>query len=138
MSEVIVFPDVEELFIGYLTDELPAFGSTATAHDAVPPTRTPEFVVVKRIGGPRRDLVSDSATVTFECWGATPKGAHDLAQLVRGIVGASRGRSVDGHRVYAVSEFAGPGSLPDPDSDQPRYVFTASIAVRGRARERED
>lgn len=138
MSEVIVFPDAEETFRAHLVEQLPLYGSAASAHCAIPTPRPDLFVTVQRTGGPRRDLVTDSAQLTFDCWALTPSAAHDLAQLTRGIVNATPGSTVQGVPVYTAREMGGPVQLPDPKSKQARYTFTTSIAVRGSARERED
>lgn len=133
MAELIAFPDVEEILVNYLQARLVAHGDTATVHDAVPNPRPPRFVTVVRVGGPRRNLFVDSASIAVECWAATPKQAHDLCQLTRGLIHAAVGTSVAGVQVYRVDEFSGPVRLPDPESQQPRYTMTVSVSVRGTA-----
>lgn len=123
--EVITFGDIEDALRIHLDSILTEPVSVGT-----PPERPAAFVALKRIGGPRKNLVTDSPTVQFECFAATGSAAHDLSKSVRGRVHALTGESISGILVTRVQEFAGPANLPDPESDQPRYVFTASLDVR--------
>lgn len=129
--EVIVFPDAEGVAVSWLAADLATYGSDAPVSSTVPNPRPPEFVTVHRSGGPRRDLITDAASLTFECWSDKPSGAAELAQLVRGIVASWQGRYADGVTAYRVQEFAGPQMLPDPASKQSRYTFTATVELRG-------
>lgn len=130
--EVIVFPDAEDVAVTWLTADLATYGCDAPVSASVPTPRPSEFVTVQRTGGPKRDLVTDAASLTFECWSdEKPSSAAELAQLVRGIVGSWQGRYRDGITVYRVQEFAGPQLLPDPHSKQSRYTFTATVELRG-------
>lgn len=134
MQEVIVFPDVEDLLVAYLSAELPAHGDAATAHVTVPDPRPDRFVLVPRVGGVKRNLVVDSPTVGVECWAATPKQAHDLCQLVRGLLHALPDKTVAGVAFYRMEEFAGPANLPDGGlSGQARYILTVAVSCRGTA-----
>ncbi len=123
---VVVFPDATAAVTSRLGDVL------AVPTDArVPKPRPDEFIVVRRVGGPRRDIVTDEATLTIEAWAQDEAAAHDLAQLARAHVHAMAGTTEGDVRVYRVGEFAGPASLPDPDSSQSRYTLTVTVAVRG-------
>lgn len=133
MPEVIVFPDVEDLLVTYLSTELAARGDTATVHTVVPADRPDRFVLVPRVGGTRANLVVDNATIGIEAWASTDQQAHDLCQLVRGLVHALPGRVVDGVTFYRTGEFAGPTNLPDPVSRQSRCIFTPTVSCRGTA-----
>lgn len=133
MPEVIVFPDVEDALVTYLTAELAARGDTASVHVRVPNPRPDRFVRVPRVGGARANLVTDNATIGVECWAVRGKQAHDLAQMVRGLIFALKGQTAAGVRFYNVTEFAGPAELPDPTSNQSRYVFTVAVEARGAA-----
>ena len=77
-------------------------------------------------------MPTERAQVTVEAWAASEQAAHDLSQTVRAVLHAARG-DIEGVRIYRVEEVAGPGYLPDPLSDQPRYSFTALITARGAA-----
>lgn len=131
--EVVIFPDVEDLLVTYLTAELAARSDPATVHTTVPNPRPDRFVLVPRVGGPKASLVVDNPTIGIECWAATAGQALGLCQLVRGLVHALPGRTVAGVPFYRTSEFAGPANLPDPASNQSRYILTVSLRVRGTA-----
>lgn len=131
MTELVQFPDMAQILstrIGTATGE-------PTGTRVPNPRTTGGFVLVRRIGGPRLNIVTDKPTVTIEAWHDTDAQAHDLIQLARSIVYAMRGEQHSGSTIYAVDEFAGPVDFPDPLSDQPRYTCTFSIGVRGVALE---
>jgi hypothetical protein len=133
-AEVIVFPDTEALLVDHLKAELGARGRADVVVAVTMPAHRPtRCVLVPRVGGARRGLVVDAATIGVECWGASETDAHDLAQLVRGLLAALPGRLLDGTPVYRVEELGGPTNLPDPVSGQARYTLTAAVHVRGRA-----
>lgn len=125
-TPLVVFPDTVAVALSWLREQL-----AEECVSRVPNPRPARFVLVRRVGGPRRDLVTDEATVTVEAWAATEQDAHDLAQLARAALHTLAGRKHDDITVYKVGEFAGPASLPDPESDQPRYTLTMTIAARG-------
>ncbi len=124
----IYFPDAAATLIDFLTTKL-----AAPVYRAIPsPTRPPTFVTVQRQGGIRRNLVIDEAQLGFECWGPSPEVAHDLAQETRAHVLSLSAGSFGGVEFYRFRELAGPADLPDPLSDQSRFVFGVSVGVRGR------
>jgi len=129
--QVILFPDAVALVVDYLTEELDDRGDTADVLSTVPNPRPDRFVRVHRLGGPRHNLVVDAASIGVECSALTETDAHDLAQLCRALLFALASQVRDGVPVYRVEEIAGPGDLPDPDSSQPRCVFTHAVHVRG-------
>lgn len=117
---------VGEYLKGVMPDE--------TIGQRVPNPRPDRFVTLRRVGGVRRSLVSDAATITYECWGASEDDAAQLAQDVRMWLLAMPGHIFDDDRpVYSVTEVAGPAHLPDPRSAQARHVGTASVHLRGRS-----
>lgn len=132
MSEVVVFPDALEAFTDYLRDELNGWrGWTVTVGTQIPTTRPAQIVRLLRTGGTHHfdpGVPVELVQLTVECWAATQATAHDLVQIARALVFASRG-TVDG--VSRVEEVGGPGYLPDPLSDQPRYSFTVQVTWRG-------
>lgn len=134
MTEVIAFPDVEDLLVTYLGSALPARGDAATVHVTVPDPRPERFVLVPRVGGAKRNLVVDSPTIGLECWAATPGQAYDLCRLTRALVHALPGQTIGGVAFYNVEEFAGPANLPDGGlSGQSRYILTVAVSCRGTA-----
>lgn len=131
---VVIFPDTVAAVIRHLTDGLAARGQTVPVRDRVPNPRPVPLVMVRRLGGPRRDVVTDGPQITVECWAADNAAAHDLAQLCRGLVNDMPDHQTgNGVVVYRVDEMGGPAALPDPLTDHPRYVFTTTLAVRGRS-----
>jgi hypothetical protein len=132
-DEAIVFPDAVAVTVSYLRESLEDVGELAHVGSRVPDPRPARFVTVQRTGGPVHSLVVDGAQLTLEAWASSEEDAHDLAQLVRAFLHRMGGELVDGVAVYGVHEFAGPGLLPDPVSEQPRYTFTAQVNMRGTA-----
>lgn len=126
MAPLVVMPDVVAELVTYFRTVL-----TPPVHARIPADRPDSFLVVKRTGGPRLDLVRDGAQVTLEAYGSTEKAAHDLIQLARAHLHALRGQALGSTTVYRVTEFAGPGNLPDPVTQLPRYTLTAQVALRG-------
>lgn len=126
MSDLFVFPDAVSLIIDYLNPEL-----DVPVAPRVPNPRPDKFVTVARVGGPRRDIVTDRPLITIESWAGSDEDAHDQAQIVRALLHEMPGRSIGGTAVYTVDEASGPQLLPDPLSDQPRYTFLVQIALRG-------
>lgn len=133
MTETVILPDVVAIVISHLNDTLPARGYAVDVLPRVPTPRPVSFVLVRRVGGVRRSIVSDAATLTIEAWAARDEDAHDIAQQCRALIRDMRGTVVDGVPVYGVQEFAGPALLPDPDSDSPRYTQTVEVHARGAA-----
>lgn len=127
-TEVIAFGDIEGALITYLDEHLDVPVSTTVASE-----RPGEFVRVVRLGGNRRNLVTDNAVVVFECWASTTPAAADLASLTRAHVHALAGQHAGDLWVYAVREIGGPAYSPDPTADVPRYTFSAQISYRGEA-----
>jgi hypothetical protein len=136
--EVILFPDVSALYADYLTDELADRGHTWPVGTTIPNPRPATFVRLLRTGGIRRNIVVDETQLTVETWAEREEEAHDMSQLVRGIIYATRGLVIAGETIYNIGDITGPGSLPsglvfrqDALSAQARFSFTLLIAVRG-------
>lgn len=122
MSEVIVFDDATAIVIDFLASGLTERADDTPVLPRVPTDRPTRFVVVRRTGGVSHDRVIDDPQITVESWGASDEDAHDRLQLCRGLLLS---------RPYRVAEVSGPGNLPDPLSDQPRYSQTFLVALRG-------
>lgn len=124
----VLFPDAASLVLNAIGDEM-----GVDKHDTPPAGRdgTETFLLVRRVGGPLRDVVVDDATLTLEAWAPTRDEAHDLLQEARAHLHALAGTQVDGEMIYRVDEFAGPAYLPDADSSHPRWTLTAVVSVRG-------
>jgi hypothetical protein len=117
-----VFPDATKALCTLFNQEL-----TPPCVPRVPNPRPSIFLVVRRVGGPRRNLVTDEPMVAVEAWADSDENAHDLIQQARAVLHAAIGTA----GIYRVTEISGPGNLPDPVSDQPRYTQTFQVALRG-------
>lgn len=129
-NEAIVFGDAEAMAIAWLSGKL---GSGVQISTKVPLPRPAKFVQVVLTGGRRLDLVYRRAQLTFKCWGATEVEASDLCNLTYGHFFAVAGETVGGVTVRRVDEVGAPANVPDPESDLPRYQFTAGAECRGTA-----
>lgn len=129
----VVFPDIAEVGIDIIRAGFTANDVTAAVGNVLPSSAAGAFVLVRRQGGPRRDLVTDTGQLRVEATAATRAEAHDVAQIARALLHAAAGTVVDGTTVYRVDELGGPQELPDPTSNRPRYLFTVLVTVRGRS-----
>lgn len=127
MTTPVTFPDAAACAVTILNAAL-----TPTVYTRVPNPRPATFVRLSRDGGIRRSVVVDQATLVVECWAASEEAAQDLAQLARAALHAAEATTVGSYgTVYRVDEVAGLSFAPDPESDQPCYRFTVSLALRG-------
>lgn len=124
----VVFGDATAAVVGLLATAL----SPTQVHSRVPATRPDEFVTALRVGGARRNVVVDDATVLVEAWAAGVDRAHDLAQLARAAVHAAHGDRVGPQSLLVcdTAEFAGPAMQPDPLTSQARYTLTVQVSLR--------
>lgn len=126
---MVYFRDSEEL----LRVEIPArvnevLGSTLAGSTQIPNPRPPEFLVVRRIGGSARDLVTDVPIIQIEAWASKGSRAAKIATVVRQVVWELQ--EINGEAVELEEEITGPVSYPD-GSGQSRYTQSHAIAVRG-------
>lgn len=126
MPDLVTFPDAEQVVLDHLDEQM---GVDVGSH--VPTPRPTPFVLVRRLGGTRLNEAADNAMLGVEAWGETAPTAADLIQEARALIHAMRGGVHSGVAVYRVTEIGGPAQLPDPLSDQPRYVLTVQVAMRG-------
>lgn len=128
MIPVVVIPDVEQLVVEHLTDELPDYwDGTVTVGTRKPNPATGDIVWVRRVGGTPHTEVSDAALVDLLVYADTDERAHDLTAIVRALLWKMRAD----RKAYRIAEFAGPSRFADPDSDTPRWLLTVELAVRG-------
>jgi len=93
--------------------------------------RPSEQVVIRRVGGTARDLVTDAPLFTVEAWAQDDERAERLCNLARFALHSLPRSSSLGVPFYTVVEIAGPAFLPDPETDLPRYSCTVQVALRG-------
>ena len=130
LPSMLVFPDSEELFRVALAVMLAEVtGSTVPAFTKVPNPRLPEFLVVRRVGGSRRDLVTDVPVLQVEVWAKTESRADRLSQVVRSLM--QWFVEINGFAINGTEEVTAPVSFPD-GSQQERYTASYAPAVRGR------
>lgn len=95
----------------------------------IPKDRPGEFLrVLDSSGGTVRDKVTDVPTIILEGWAGTNGRALEILQNARALMHWFT--DINGVAVYDVSEFAGPGNLPDPLSDQARFTAAFSVPMR--------
>lgn len=129
MAEVIAFLDIEALCVREIRARLLLRGDAATVATRVPNPRPNRLVKVTRVGGPRKNIITDSPMVTFECWDTNEVAAASLVMLVRALVESLPWEDELGIRNF--TEIGGPTYFEDPDSLSPRYQFTVEMDVRG-------
>lgn len=129
---LVVYPDPVKVALDYLRpalaarDEPAAAGTTVTAR--IPnPRPTGPLVVLRAAGGTSPYLSADRPRLDVQVWHSDEYHAAALAQLVRGLLLAMPGEGP----VRRVADFLGPTPIPDPESGQPRYLFTVEITLRG-------
>lgn len=131
MAWVALFPDASMAIADAVqTLHRATFGGALDVGNRIPSPRPAEFARVVGVGGVRRDQVTDVPTLAVEAWAASRSRAATLAQELRAVVHALEGRTFAGYTVQDVDEYAGPGDLPDPLSDQSRYSGTYAVTIR--------
>lgn len=124
LPEAIRFPDIEGALIAHLEPLLEVPVSTRIRS-------TYPFVLIKRVGGPRANLITDRPLVTVEAWAENSVAAEDLAAKARAHIGATEQTHVNGAWVRSVTEVVGLMDHLDPVTETPRYTFTVQLDVRG-------
>lgn len=135
IGEVIVFPEVEAVAIGYLVDELTAREDTAYVSDELPSPDLPNRVVKVQSGGPGGDinLTTSRRSVIVQCWDTDRVAAANLAESCFALMKALQGNQTRGAFVRKVTAVGAPVYFPDPLTELPRYQFTVSLDLAGRA-----
>ncbi len=138
MSGLVFFFDATEVAVKVVKA---TFNDAFYVGSQVPNPRPDLFVVIRRVGGVRQNILADEANLIVEAWADTESRANDLAQSCRAAIHAAKGTQVEVSgplgevfvtTIYRTGEVAGPAVLPDPDSKQARYTLTVSMAVRGK------
>lgn len=123
-----MFPDVVALVVSSLALEV-----DVPVVSRIPNPRPAEFIRVSRVGGTRRNQVTDAGLVVVEAWATSEADAADLGEAARSLVHSLEQTTVGGYWVRRVREIGGLQSYPDGPTNTPRYQFTAQIDTRGRA-----
>jgi hypothetical protein len=128
MAEVLITPDVEAAAIPFLRTGLGALADKVA--QKVPATMPAKMVRVSLTGGSRRDIASDAAQLTVECWAADEPTASNLARTAQALMFSAAGSVVGSLWVRRVESVGGVQFFPDPDTAKPRYQFTVRWHVR--------
>lgn len=133
-DEVIVFPPVEAVAIARLSGYFSTAGDSVFVTDTIPSPDRPARLVKAMVGGPssRPNLTTALRSVIFECWDEDRSDADALSQIAYAVAMATRG-AVGNAFVRYVESVGEPTYFPDPRTDLPRYQFTVSFALAGRA-----
>jgi hypothetical protein len=123
-APAVRFPDATLLATAYLRPLMSGVHVGAT----VPQARPVEMVLLRRLGGPRRNPLVDDARLDVQVWAADDPRAAELAETARYHL-ARICEYVPEVRVSA--EESGPTMIPDPPSDVPRVLMTVVLSVRG-------
>lgn len=126
MSEVVVFGDLEGVAVAWLKPRLTGI-KIATE---VPTPRPPELVKVTLTGGSEPNPVTEWSQLTFECWAAGSPRASEISRLVKAHLGAMEGETIAGVFIRKVRTVGTPVSFPDPETNLPRYQYTAELQHR--------
>lgn len=126
VAEVLAPPDVVAGIVTALNAAL-----TPPVTSKVPNPRPAAFVTVTDLGGPgRAGVVVYRSTIGVEAWAKNQPDARDLCHLARAHLLALKGTTAGDLIFYDVIDVGAPGNLPDPLSNQDRYVATFEVAVR--------
>lgn len=116
--------DVEGAFIALLRTATGVHVSTR-----IPTTRPDRHIKVTRAGGSRANLVQERPLLIIECWGPDSVAAFDLAASAWQVLDGAEDTTVNGV-TFGSMALASPISMPDPDTGNPRYQFTAQPFCR--------
>lgn len=125
VAPLVTFPDVVVSLLAYVKASNP--GVTVAA--SVPnPRPAGTLVTLRRAGGVESSPVTDDPRVDVQVWAASEFAAFDLAKTIRAQLMGAPGRVAG---IQRASTFTGPTPIPDPDSSQPRVLFTVEFVQRG-------
>lgn len=96
------------------------------------PLALDRFIVIKRIGGVRRDALTDYPTFVVQWYDQDADLAETGMKDLRDAIANLHGREiVAGVRCKGVEEYSGPSDQPDPDSPSySRYSYNVAIAMK--------
>ena len=125
----VVFPDVVDYAIDYLTTALAArpvgetFADNVTVRDRAPETLPTRLVTVRDDGGPRAAVTKDVA-LGVNVWAESEPVCSDLARLVVALLEDANGFPFVGH----VST-SGPYLVPEQGTQIHRYAVVTLTVV---------
>lgn len=123
-APAVAFPDATLLATTYLRPLM----TPVHVGSKVPGTRPAEMVLLRRLGGPRRNALVDGARIDVQVWAPNDARAAELAETARYHL-ARICEALPAVRQSA--EETGPTIIPDAPSDLPRALMTVVLSVRG-------
>jgi hypothetical protein len=123
-APAVEFDDVTLLATGYLRPLMDG----VHVGSRVPEARPAEMVLLRRLGGPRRNPIVDDARIDVQVWAPSDDRAVEITKRARYHL-ATICQHVPQVRAYG--EESGPALIPDPPSDVPRALMTVVLSVRG-------
>lgn len=125
-----IYGDVEAAVLRWIRNRTEADGITFGTETPADLDKRLPFVTVERIPGGVRTKVTDDARVDIESRGRTREEAHDAIQIVLALLEIMYQYGHEGMIIYRADIETGPGWLPDPVTNQPRWIATVSIRNR--------
>lgn len=116
--------DVESALVAFLSAALDVPTSTRT-----PNPRPARFVTVKRIGGRRLNLAQAEPLVMLQGWGTSDFDAFELTRDAWGALDGADGTDIGLGVWISDLNLSGPVNIPDPETGQDRYQFTANMVI---------
>lgn len=129
--EVILFGDVEAAAVSVLSDAFGDRSETATVAASIPTPRPTRLVVIRAVGGVRRDVANEAPRLMYDAWAPKASEACALADLARALLVSVRGQSVGTLVITRVDDTARPVPLTDPKSGATFYRGEVTPHVRG-------
>jgi hypothetical protein len=126
VAETVVFGDTEAAARTWLNPRL----TPVKVSTEVPSPRQPELVKVSLTGGSDPNVVSEWTQLTFECWAVNSVRASEICRSLKANLKAMAGETVNGVFVRKVRTVGNPVSFPDPETNLPRYQYTAELNCR--------
>lgn len=134
MTELITFPDADEVLWTFLDTQLQTDADYAGVHAAglIPKARPSRLVRVRLGGGTEVDVITTQPTVFVESYAAKFEDAKKLAGFCHAqILRAGRDGWFGSIATRGVDVISRPQDLPDPLTDQARFTATYAVMLRG-------
>lgn len=133
--QILIYPDVLHAALTFLRSQLAlradSYVTGVTAGSFLPSPRPDlPFIWARRVGGFTTGRATDRARLDVHVYHEDEYRAHQLTQLVRGMLLAWP--AIDSSVAKGADEFSGPGPVADPLwPEASRFYFTVEITLRG-------
>ena len=126
-TPLVTYGDVEQALLDHLTARLAGHPLAAGLQTGTQIPDSPDvFLLVRRAGG-LRERYLDRPRLDVQVWHCTDVDAHDLADLVSGLIWQAEGVGP----IRGVTDATGPVYVPDSDRGASRYLLTVTLTVKG-------